>query len=288
MPQRNEIEPDAGAVYSEPMNTTRLRVGVYCESPRATTLRFYRCLQTWGFAFRPLWSDELRDLRPNDLDAVLLPGGWYGVDRVPPQNQTDRVQDADQRARGAALCRFVQEGGGVVGVCCGAYNLVWMGLLEAEISRMPGAGPHTLEVVNAHHPIVQGVVERAVGRRDRTWRPVPVVRINGPILFPKKRDTLVFSYDWEGRLGAVLAGACGKGRAVAISPHPERTVDDTETDESVPLPRSPLMPVVRLLRNALMWSAGRDCAEPDGPDRATLTARRRRTGSAQPSHKERS
>jgi hypothetical protein len=113
---------------------------------------------------------------------------------------------------------------------------------------------HSLEVKQATHPLAAGVVQPATGRTDRAWLAVPVLRMNGPIFFPADPATQIFSYDWEHRLGAVLAADCGQGRAVAISPHPERS----EHDLTEAMPDEPLMPVARLLRNALLWSAHRE------------------------------
>ena len=64
------------------------------------------------------------------------------------------------------------------------------------------------------------------------------------------------SFDWEGRLGAVIAGSFGKGRAVAIGPHPELREGETETDI---VRDAPPLRAALLLRNALYWSSGRRC-----------------------------
>jgi len=71
----------------------------------------------------------------------------------------------------AAVRMFVGAGGGIVGVCAGAFNVVWLGLVEADISRAVGAGPHSLEVVDEKHPIVRPVLERAKGRKDAAGSP---------------------------------------------------------------------------------------------------------------------
>jgi hypothetical protein len=112
-----------------------------------------------------------------------------------------------------------------------------------------------LEVVNPRHPICRGIVRRCTRHAQRQWEQLPAIRINGPIFFPKDRRTMVLSYDWEQRLGAVLAGAFGHGRAVAISPHPERTQNETAPDS--PMRSDDLMPAAGILRNALYWAAGR-------------------------------
>jgi hypothetical protein len=230
-----------------------LHVGLYINDPKATILRHVRCLISWGMRFRSVWRGDLAALKPGDCDVLLLHGGWYGIDRVPAQNQGDVRATPENRRMAAAVRRFVREGGGVVGVCCGAFNVVWLGLIEAEISRACGAGMHALEVVDAKHPIAKPVLRRAEGRKDRRWQPVPCMRVNGPIFFPKNKRQMVFSYDWEQRLGAVLAGGYGRGRAVALSPHPEMTGNERDGTVSA----EPLLPASGIYRAALLWAAGR-------------------------------
>lgn len=235
----------------------RLRVGVYVNDENATTLRLIRCLQSWGMGYASIWRDELARLEPGDCDVLLLHGGWYGIDRAPPMNQADRKQTAEHKRLGRVVSRYVNAGGGVVGVCCGAFNIVWMNLIRAQISRAQGAGPHALEVVDEKHPITRGVIKRTRGRKDRKWKAVPIVRLNGPIFFPKDPATMVFSYDWEQRMGAVLAAGCGRGRAVAISPHPENTFEELSATPDADVKMGPLTDAALILRNALLWAAGR-------------------------------
>jgi len=239
--------------YAYLMKTPRLRIGLYINDPKANVLKFVRCLRGWQMSFTSIYRDELKDLRPGDVDALILHGGWYGIDRVPGQNQHDRKQHPENTPMANAVRRFVREGGGIVGVCCGAFNVVWLGLIEADISRATGTGMHALEVVDDKHPIVRGVIERAKGRKDRKWLPLPAIRVSGPIFFPKNPRQMVMSYDWEHRLGAILAGSYGKGRAVAMSPHPEATEHEFDTD----VLREPPMKAAGLLKNALYWCAHR-------------------------------
>ncbi len=237
----------------------RLHVGIFVNDRNANILRFIRCLTFWGMRFSPVWRDELESLPASGIDVLLLPGGWYGIGRVPGQDQYVVSATAADKRQGAAVRRFVRNGGGLVGVCAGAFNVVWLGLIDADISRTSGAGIHSLEMVQASHPLLKGVARRAVGRKDRRWQAVPVMRISGPVFFPKDSQTLIASYDWEQRLGAVLAADADRGRAVAVSPHPERTEHDSGLCE---VPLAPLMPVAVLLRNALLWAAHREVPAP--------------------------
>jgi len=235
------------------MANDRLRVGLYVNDAKATTLRLVRCLEHWQMAFVSIRRDELADLRPGDFDVLLLHGGWYGIDRVPGQEQYDKEATPEHECMAGAVNNFVRQGGGIVGLCCGAFNIVWLGLIAADISRTAGVGPHSLEVVNERHPVAAGVIQRAKGRKDRRWQPIPTPRINGPIFFPHDPGDMVFSYDWEHRLGAVLAAEVERGRAVAISPHPERALDDLGDE----MPAGPPPPTAEILRRALVWRAGR-------------------------------
>jgi len=230
-----------------------LSIGLYVNDPKANILKFVRCFREWGMNFVSIPRSKLSGLRPGDCDVLMLHGGWYGIDRQPGQNQSDVKATPENFRMAAAVRNFTKAGGGVVGVCCGAYNVVWLGLIEAEMSRSHGVGPHSLEVVDEKHPIVKSVLVKAKSNADRRWMPVPCVRVSGPFLFPKNPKHLLLSYDWEHRLGAVLAAPYGRGRAVAISPHPEMT----ENERGLEVLNEPLMPVSNLLRASLEWSAGR-------------------------------
>jgi putative intracellular protease/amidase len=237
------------------VKTARLRVALYVNNPQATILRFVRCLRSWNMDFITVWRDELKNLKPGAADVLLLHGGWYGIDRTPGQEQYGPLRKTrENEAMAAAVRKFVAAGGGIVGVCAGAFNVVWLGLIEADISRTAGTGPHALEVVEEKHPIWNGVLERATGRTDRRWLPVPVARVNGPIFFAKHPHQTIASYDWERRLGAILAAPYGQGRAVAISPHPEFIEGESPSEGSI-LDGEPARAAL-LLRNALYWSTG--------------------------------
>jgi hypothetical protein len=232
------------------MKKKRLKVGVYIHNPSATTLRFFRCMQAWDMDFVSVWRDNLEKIDQFGIDTLLLHGGWYGINRKPGQDQYQVEANDEDRKRGEAVCRFVENGGGIVGVCAGSFNIVWLGLIEADISRAAGAGLHSLEVVDPEHPIAAPVIEKGP-HANRPWCSIPIIRIGGPIFFPKKQNQMIFSYDWEKRLGAVLAAEFGKGRAVAVSPHPERTEHDLDEDVAL---SHPLMHAAEILHHSLLWS----------------------------------
>lgn len=235
------------------MSNSPLKVGLYYPDARANVAKLRRCLRKWRMSCHALQPEDLGSLQHGDIDVLLLPGGWYGIDRIPSQDQHVRKCTSENQVMEKAVRRFVRAGGGIVGVCCGAFNVVWMGFIKAEISRTAGMGMHSLEARDGQHPVLAGVLERAHGRTDRRWLPLPVMRWNGPILFPKHPRQMILSYDWEHRLGAVLCAGHGRGRAVAISPHPEMT--EHETYDTIL--HEPLMRVSDVLKNAILWAAGR-------------------------------
>ncbi|MHC4872053.1 MAG: hypothetical protein ACYTFY_09425 [Planctomycetota bacterium] len=232
-----------------------IKVGLYCHAPETDLRRFERCLNHWGFPYDILHREEFSDLPDKGFDTLLLHGGWYGIDRTPGQNREDFTQNAEQLKRGEILKNYVKDGSGLIGICAGSYNVIWMDFIKAEVSRMDGVGMHSMEVVQSGHPVLRDNVFCTENRSDRLYKNIPVVRFNGPMFFPEEKDSLVLSYDWEQRIGAVLADTFGRGRAAAISPHPERTENDLE-DASDPLDE-PLMPVADVLKNAILWTAGK-------------------------------
>ncbi|MHC4872899.1 MAG: hypothetical protein ACYTFY_13740 [Planctomycetota bacterium] len=233
--------------------TKPLKVGLYINDKNATIDRFVRCLRLWNMEFTSVWRNEIASIKPDDFDVLLLHGGWYGIDRVPGQEQHKFKTTKTLKAQGDAVRNFVKRGGGVVGVCCGCYNVVWLGLIEAEMSRMAGVGMHAIEMQSEKHPIVKNAFTKTKGRSDRKWNSLPVMRMSGPMVFPKDKSAILASYDWEGRLGAIVASDYGKGRAVGISPHPERLQDDAGKD----MIDGELLPVAKVLYNSLYWAASR-------------------------------
>ena len=217
----------------------RLSVGLYVRDDNATILNLAKCLRLWDMSFRTIQRDELPSLKPGDVDVVLIHGGWYRI---------DSEEDAAK-----ALRDFVDAGGGCIGVCCGAFNIGWLGLIEMEhlhIVRMTSWARITARAVR--HPILKGVRERNQSGKGLSSL-ITIVYFNGPFMIPAKPSTtVVASYDQEGHLGAVLADSFGEGRVVAFGPHPEKELIEDSLTNGGALPRASLM-----LHNALYWTARR-------------------------------
>lgn len=131
---------------------------------------------------------------------------------------------------------FVENGGGYVGICAGAYlacdGFSWgLHILDAKTPSskwMRGRGDVKIEVTDKGREIL-GFPD---GQRDIHYA-------NGPILVPAKNDAIA---DFEPlaffrtelaehdspkgvmvNSAAIVSGLCGKGRVIVSSPHPEQT-----------------------------------------------------------------
>ncbi|HLS27951.1 MAG TPA: BPL-N domain-containing protein [Opitutales bacterium] len=170
-------------------------------------------------------SEEVRDGILDQFDAVIFPGG-SGSGQA-------RALGADGRAK---VTEFVQNGGGYIGICAGAYlamsGMSWgLDLINAEtVSPQWRRGSDVLpiELSDAGSELYGG--ERTVN-----------VRYNqGPIIQPSDHPDLpayeVLAY-FRGEVAkndtpvgiqidspAIAASTCGDGQVVIISPHPESTV----------------------------------------------------------------
>lgn len=161
---------------------------------------------------------------------------------------------------------YVRQGGGYVGICAGAYlassHYTWsLALLNAGVLtgsvEVPGEGSRQLWVRGPSSLVEMELTEE--GRAllaPELGAPVSIRYHNGPILRPGEREDLppftVLAHfrsevcAIEAQRGtmvgspAIVAGAFGEGRAVAISPHPEGVAA-----------------LRGIVARALRWSAGR-------------------------------
>lgn len=211
--------------------------------------RIIAALHSFGWETVAIERAELANLSPDDTQVLYLPGGWYQFDEV-----TYR-----------ALRRFVSEGGGCVGTCAGAYLVGGAsGLIPGRVLRPNIRGRVYIEPRQGEHPILRDVV-RPCTRHDK--RPhgeqIAVTHLGGPFLLPEDKSAIIASFDFEGEIGAIAAAPLGKGRAVAIAPHPELPLADlaaadvldrvTHSEANLPQGNAAL-----LVRNAVLWAAGQD------------------------------
>lgn len=160
-----------------------------------------------------------------DHDVVIFTGGSGS-------KQAAGIGEAGR----AEVRKFVENGGGYVGICAGAYlacsGFTWsLGVLDAKTVSNKwrrGAGDVKIEV---HAP---GAAATGISAGEQTVR-----YVNGPVIQPAGRED-VPDYEALATFRTELAengtpkgamvntpawarGAFGKGRVIVSSPHPEQT-----------------------------------------------------------------
>lgn len=179
-------------------------VGVYANSKHCMNDSIFPALHHFDIPFMTIDKEYLAGLEPGDFDVLLLPGGWYFFE--------DKINDR--------IKRFVADGGGFVGICCGAINACKIGLLNAEMYSMFGVGPTVLEPVDGDHYILKDVIQKSKAAH-RKWERINILRYNGWPMLLKDGANMIAAYDMDLKLAAIAWAEYEKGRVVAFSPHPE-------------------------------------------------------------------
>lgn len=172
-------------------------------------------------------GEDIRGGALDQFNVLAVPGGSGGKEAA--------AIGEDGRAR---IRKFVENGGGYVGICAGAYlatsGFSWgLKILDAKTASpkwMRGTGLVKLELT----PRGREILGDKSGQFDCKYA-------NGPILVPAQVESLP---DYEPlaffrtelaknntpagimvNSPAIVAGRCGKGRVIVSSPHPEQTPD---------------------------------------------------------------
>ncbi|WP_428266358.1 phosphoribosylformylglycinamidine synthase subunit PurQ [Haliangium sp.] len=189
-----------------------------------------RLLADQGSRGRMIWH---KDHELGEVDAVIVPGGFsYG----------DYLRCGAMAAHGsimAAVKRFAERGGPVLGICNGFQILCEAGLLEGALTRNASlrfvCKDVYCRVEGRPTPFTHAI---PAGRHIR----VPVAHAEGCYLHPdvdalERAGQVVFRYcraDGEvapeanpNGSAANIAGVCNPaGNVVGLMPHPERAVED--------------------------------------------------------------
>jgi len=181
-------------------------VGVYARKGETMTRDVFPVLEHFEHRFRAVDRDDLRALKPGDLDVLLLPGGWYFFKEKP---------DIADRIRG-----FVKAGGGFIGICCGQINACQLGLVPADLINMYGIGPTKIEPVDGGHPVLKGVAKKS-DKPWRQWSQLDMLRYNGWPMLLKEGAHMLAAYDMDKKVAAIASAEYDRGRVVVFSPHPE-------------------------------------------------------------------
>ena len=184
---------------------------------------------------RRVGAVDIRASTLSQFDLVIFPGG------------SGSKQAAALGLNGRQIVKkFIEGGGGYVGICAGAYlaasNYEWsLGISNhktfCKTINLPEIGPKSMWYRGPSAPVKMELTERGRELLGDFRGAVDVRYANGPIFAPAEVDDLP---DFEplahfrsefakngARPGAmvdtpaILCGSMGKGRVICISPHPE-------------------------------------------------------------------
>ena len=205
-----------------------VRVGVYRDVGAGRSVAdLMRTLDMMGgVEVEGLMAEDIRGGALSTLDVLIQPGGTGGA-------QGRHLQETGREK----IREFVREGGGLIGICAGAY------LASADYDW-------SLDVLDAkvldrkHWARGTGMVEISLSDVGRRWLrsekgQLEIYYAQGPLLAPAGKDEIedyevVASFRTEiAKNGAprgvmkgttaIARGTFGQGRVVCFSPHPEKT-----------------------------------------------------------------
>ena len=220
--------PALGVRADEAVPPRPLRIAIYSDAgtskSRQNVLKVLKDLP--HLTVEPVLVDDVVAGRLDGFDVVIHPGGSGGGQ--------GRALGEDGRKQ---VRRFIEQGGGYVGVCAGAYlatcDYEWsLNVLDAKV------------VDRKHWARGFGNVDIALteqGRRllDADCQTLTIYYHQGPLLAPAGNPD-IDDYEplaiYEGEIAekgaprgvmpgttAIAAGRHGNGRVICFSPHPERT-----------------------------------------------------------------
>lgn len=219
-----------GAIVAEGTAKPRqIRVAIYADAgaSKKDSPQVQRCLPAeMDFEINSVTAEEIRAGMLKEFDVLIHPGGSAS-------KQAETLgEEGRERVR-----QFVDEGGGFIGICAGAYlasaNYPWsLNLLDARV------------VDSEHWARGKGEVQLRLPPAGRMAlgvdRETVAIHYNqGPLLAPGENPEiadyeLLAAFETEiaengappgvmKGTTAIARGAFGKGRVVCFSPHPEKT-----------------------------------------------------------------
>lgn len=142
-------------------------------------------------------------IRPEDIGVIDL--SRFLVIYGPQGGRYELTPEQEQ-----LIVNFVDEGGGYVGSCQGAYFARRSGMLDFETVGLFASGLFNIEL--EPHPVTAGYGERVIMHHG-----------NGPVMIPRGDGRVIGAYPIPGerdQRGAILVGERGKGRVVLFGSHP--------------------------------------------------------------------
>ena len=201
-------------------------------------------LEYMGFQVETVSGGDIRYGALKDFDVLVCPGGSGGPFDDLGANGVNRIR------------RFVEDGGGYLGICAGALYasdyFVWAGVpsfeppfdeelvmgREMSLDLFPGVGYFPIEEISVHTAMTQiNIVDHAHPVTDAMPDHMHVFYAQGPYLEPHDgaNVTVLATYDATGD-PAIVALQYGRGRVLLSGVHPEYELD-SDRDGSPPDPR---------------------------------------------------
>ncbi len=181
--------------------------------------------------------DRAGDLETHRVDGGMIERGvleQFDVFFAPGGSGSGQARELGEKGR-EVVRKFVQGGGGYVGICAGAYlasrstKRPYLGILNAGIADVDrGRDVVTVELTEAGRKLL-GCTERELKinyHNGPVWGPgqksAPACEVLGVFrteVFPTNRTTRVTMSGTP----ALITGTYGQGRIICSSPHPEST-----------------------------------------------------------------
>jgi biotin protein ligase-like protein len=217
------------ATADEPRTSAPIRVAIYDDAGGNAKgpLNCERCLpQARGFATRRLQAADIRGGLLANFDVLIQPGG----------TGSGQAKALEQPGR-AAIRSFVEQGGGYVGICAGAYlasaDYEWsLGLLDAKVldRKHWARGKGDVQIR------LDSLGQQFLAEKQEV---VTVWYAQGPLLAPADKPDIpdyerLAVFETEMAKGgappgvmkgttAAARGTFGRGHVFCFSPHPEQT-----------------------------------------------------------------
>jgi hypothetical protein len=213
----------------EPATAAPIRVAIYDDAGGSSTgpTNCERCLpQGKGFVTKRLQAADIRDGALADFDVLIQPGG----------SGSKQAKALESQGR-ENIRKFVDQGGGYVGICAGSYlasaDYDWsLGLLDAKVIDRQhwarGKGDVRIRLESSGKKLLSEPEETVIVRYNQ-----------GPLLAPGNKSDIpdyeplaVFETEIAEKgapkgvmkgTTAAARGTFGQGRVFCFSPHPEAT-----------------------------------------------------------------
>ncbi len=196
------------------MKKQRRKIGFY-QGPRVSTNKeVAKLFKKWGYDVVTITEKDLEQDKLKDFSAIYIPGGHSVI----------------LSERGIEnLKKFVQQGGGFLGICSGAHFAARIKLLNLkDMLIVRGCGTYNMRIIKKH-PVTKGLRIVPVSPEKKAVDPVShtnigrvkMYRNNGAYMVVGRNVDALVTYDNDDKYAGLVAGYYGKGKVVLFTCHPE-------------------------------------------------------------------